>query len=184
LFTDEAFKGLKAAADDPEGVTFTRLLAFFLQMGMNGLMLYWMKGSMLEAAASNGIVKQPPKLSPNFTEPESQIISEVIEFKNSKAFLEIQKAHVEQRTVEVEFNGMKVLYQHDYTHSEGFGLGPNEFMIGPRAFLSNEELAKTLLHERFRNHQDPHTTLRVGESTIFTKNAFNFAEEAYNHVLK
>ncbi len=45
VFTTEAFEGLKAAADDPEGATFTRLLGFFLQMGMNGLMLYGMHSS-------------------------------------------------------------------------------------------------------------------------------------------
>ncbi len=55
VFTEEAFKGLEAAADDPEGVTFTRLLAFFLQMGMNGLMLYGMKGSMMEAAGGKEV---------------------------------------------------------------------------------------------------------------------------------
>jgi hypothetical protein len=52
VFSHEAFEGLKAAADDPEGVTFMRLLAFFLQMGMNGLMLYGMKGSLAEAAGA------------------------------------------------------------------------------------------------------------------------------------
>ncbi len=57
VFTKEAFEGLKAAADDPEGVTFTRLLAFFLQMGMNGLMLYGMKGSMLEAAGAKKLTQ-------------------------------------------------------------------------------------------------------------------------------
>ena len=67
VFTTEAFEGLKAAADDPEGVTFTRLLGFFLQMGMNGLMLYGIKGSMLEAKGAkdlgelHGGVKGPTK---------------------------------------------------------------------------------------------------------------------------
>ncbi len=59
VFSHEAFEGLKAAADDPEGVTFMRLLAFFLQMGMNGLMLYGMKGSMMEVAGGKGSASKP-----------------------------------------------------------------------------------------------------------------------------
>jgi hypothetical protein len=43
MFTKEAFEGLYAAAKEPEGVTFQRLLGFFLQMGMNGLMLLSIK---------------------------------------------------------------------------------------------------------------------------------------------
>ncbi len=52
VFTNEAFNSLKEYAHDPEGITFTRLLGFFLQMGMNGLMLYGIKSSMLEAAGA------------------------------------------------------------------------------------------------------------------------------------
>jgi hypothetical protein len=59
VFTKEAFEGLEAAADDPEGVTFTRLLGFFLQMGMNGLMLYGMRGSMMEAAGAPALERAP-----------------------------------------------------------------------------------------------------------------------------
>jgi hypothetical protein len=59
VFTKEAFAALGEAADDPEGMTFTRLLAFFLQMGMNGLMLYGMRGSMREAAGMGGGAGRP-----------------------------------------------------------------------------------------------------------------------------
>ncbi|MEY3444066.1 MAG: hypothetical protein RLZZ519_2347 [Bacteroidota bacterium] len=52
VFSKEAYEGLRDAANDPEGITFTRLLGFFLQMGMNGLMLYGVKGSAMEATGA------------------------------------------------------------------------------------------------------------------------------------
>ena len=54
--SQEAFKGLKAAADDHEGVTFTRLLGFFLQMGMNGLILKGIRWAAIKLARAGKAV--------------------------------------------------------------------------------------------------------------------------------
>jgi hypothetical protein len=63
LFTQDALSQLQeAAAQDPEGKeAFPRLLAFLLQMGMQGVMLIGMKHTMLEAAGLGELKAAVPK---------------------------------------------------------------------------------------------------------------------------
>jgi hypothetical protein len=57
VFTAEAFEGLTVSAHDPEGVTFTRLLGFFLPMGMNGLMLFGMREVDARGCGDEGVAR-------------------------------------------------------------------------------------------------------------------------------
>jgi hypothetical protein len=54
VFTKDAFTSLGQAAKDPDGLTFERLMGFFLQMGMNGVMLYGV-GRQLRGSAKDGL---------------------------------------------------------------------------------------------------------------------------------
>lgn len=50
--------------------------------------------------------------------------------------------------------------------------------MGPKAFKSEIELKKTILHERYRNVFDPKTSLGSEAASNATMNTANFADRA------
>lgn len=102
----------------------------------------------------------------------------------SPEFAAIRTAHEEGKAVEVTINGTKVLYEPDLPAS-GFTLfGEHGFVIGPQAFTSESELAKTVAHESYRLATSQSAGGVSGPmATDETQAAFNFAEKTWKFVM-
>lgn len=100
VFTQEAFEGLHATAHDPEGPTFTRLLGFLLQLGMNGLMLYGMKGSMAEAAGAKSLTGEGAALKRQLAEEGNDVAANESEIAKGEELIDgmaLQEMHREAK---------------------------------------------------------------------------------------
>lgn len=124
---------------------------------------------------------------PGFTLAENAVIQEVRTMMASTEFAAIREAHAAGRTIEVRIGQRPVIYQHDLTYSEAMTLsGEGGFVLGPKAFKSEAELTKTLLHETYRLHTSSvlGKAVDVGQSvaTSETGATFDFAERAFKAV--
>lgn len=77
---------------------------------------------------------------------------------------------------------MEVQYQHDFTYAEAFNNERIGWTMGPKAFVSQKELIKTMLHERYRNVFDPKTNLSGDAAKKATKSTFDFESEPYKEI--
>lgn len=106
---------------------------------------------------------------------------------NSAQMAEIRIAQTASQALETEVNGVTILYQPglpaDVSAMTLFG--ENGFILGARAFSSEEELAKTLLHESYRLASS--TSAAAGVSSQLasseTEAAFQYAQAFYHWVL-
>lgn len=69
---------------------------------------------------------------------------------NSPEFETIRRAHQEGKAVEVVIDGKTIVYEPDLPASGLSLFGEEGFVIGPQAFTSEAELAKTVAHESHR----------------------------------
>ncbi|MQA80210.1 MAG: hypothetical protein GEV10_17280 [Streptosporangiales bacterium] len=99
-------------------------------------------------------------------ETEWPIVASANEIYRSPAMDELRAAYAANRPTVVEFAGRTVQYEPDLPAS-GMTFG-DAFLLGPRAFSSEGELAKTVLHGYgaiIRHCADPHNTPWVNAST-------------------
>ena len=136
-------------------------------------------------AAANGldeIVLASNSQRPGFSAMENSIIDDMAGFYKSPEFQKLREAHKMGKTTTVNYNGVEVQYQADFTYAEAFNHGRSGWTMGPKAFRTELELKKTILHERFRNVADPKTGVGAAEATQATKNTANFADRAAEYI--
>ncbi len=122
---------------------------------------------------------------PGFTQLESKVIFEARGIIDSSQLQKIIDAHNSGVGVTVNINGRLIQYEPDLPASGMTMFGEDGFLIGNEAFISNEELGKTILHELHRLNTSQSTSGVTGDlANNETQNAFNFAERAYEELNK
>ncbi len=136
---------------------------------------------------NSGTAQQPRTTQPvaggNIGAIEQQIVAEVRTILESNHLQTIRNAHRTGESVTVNIGGRIIQYEPGLPGSGMTMFGENGFLIGPRAFASEEELIKTLLHELHRLNTSSVATGGGVSSAVAadeTRAAFNFAENAYN----
>lgn len=136
-----------------------------------------------------------------FTRAESKVISEAGIFYKSDALKLIRQAHLEGKPVKIQFDGKTIQYEPSLPMTEGYSamtisptqldpitlkpMGESGWIFGPRAFMTEVELKKTILQEMHRlNFSDivKGTGADKDVAAWTTKNAFEFAEEGAQHL--
>lgn len=119
------------------------------------------------------------KANSSLSETEKSIAEESHEILNSFEFEKITNGFNNKTPVQIEINGRTISYD-DAPFSGMTWFEKNGFNIGREAFISEEELIKTVLHEM---HRLKTSVLRgsgsASEVTRETQAAFDFAEMAY-----
>jgi hypothetical protein len=121
-----------------------------------------------------------------FTAAETAVIREAQSVMGSSRFATIRAAHAAGNNATVTIGGRVIQYQADFTYAEAMTLGREGFVMGPRAFVSEAETARTVLHELHRLHMS--SVVRTGTASAAsaaqtTRDAWSFAEEAWRIVL-
>ncbi|MGW6421023.1 polymorphic toxin-type HINT domain-containing protein, partial [Streptomyces sp. NPDC055055] len=111
---------------------------------------------------------------------ERQILQQAQSIMNSPEFAKIRQAHAAGVFTEISVGGVGVLYEPGLP-SSGFTLfSENSFVMGPVAFQSEAETAKTLLHESHRLATSKVAGgVSAGLVSSETDGAFDFANKAY-----
>jgi hypothetical protein len=131
------------------------------------------EGDGLSGAASTGL-----------SEAEQGIATGAKDIFHSPEFEAIQQAHASGQATEVEINGVKVLYEPELPASGMTLFGEHGFIVGPEAFQSEEELAKTIAHESFRLATSTSSGGVPGRLVLSeTIDAAAFAEKAWKWIL-
>ncbi|MCA8952139.1 MAG: DUF4157 domain-containing protein [Planctomycetes bacterium] len=117
-----------------------------------------------------------------FTAQETAVIREAQGILSSSEFAAIRAAHQAGETTSVTIGGRLIQYEAEFTYAEAMTLGQEGFVMGPRAFADEAEVAKTLLHELHRLHTS--TVVATGSANATTaaqttRSAFEFAEAAW-----
>ncbi|SHU00062.1 Uncharacterised protein [Mycobacteroides abscessus subsp. bolletii] len=86
-----------------------------------------------------------------FSGAELSIFNDAAQIYNSSAFNQIRQAFKDGVAKEVNIGGYKVLYEPSLP-TEGFSLASegHAFVMGPKAFLNEAEIASTIAHEAYR----------------------------------
>ncbi len=122
------------------------------------------------------------KLSSNttLTTIEKSIAEESHQILNSSEFKKITDGFANKMPIQIEINGRTISYD-DAPFSGMTWFEKNGFNIGREAFVSEEELIKTVLHEM---HRLKTSTLRgtgtAAQVTQETKAAFDYANKTLN----
>ncbi len=124
-------------------------------------------------------------LRATFTASERAIIREASAMLGSAEFAAIRAAHAAGQSITVNIGGRVVQYEAGLTFSQAMTLSEvNGFVIGPRAFSSSLETAKTVSQELFRLESGTLGYAQAGGyATEATAAAFEFAEQAGKFVL-
>ncbi len=130
------------------------------------------------AAAAADIVE-------GFSAAETVVIREAQGILGSSEFATIRAAHAAGETTSVTVGGRLIQYQADFTYAEAMTLGREGFVMGPRAFVSEAEATRTVLHELHRLNFS--SVVATGEASAAaagqtTRAAWTFAEEAWQAV--
>ena len=91
-----------------------------------------------------------------FSPTESRIVEELKKIYESPQMDVLRKAHAEKRAIQVEIEGQLILYEPD-APVEGMTVD-GALLIGPKAFVSEREIARTIGHELYR--------LRTGQTGV------------------
>jgi hypothetical protein len=120
-----------------------------------------------------------------FSAAERALISEARALLSSAGFAEIRAAHAAGQNAIVNIGGRTVQYEATYTYSQAMTIGEaNAFVLGPRAFASPLETAKTIGHELFRLQSGTLGYAEAGQySRVATDAAYGFAERAGSYIL-
>jgi RHS repeat-associated protein len=95
----------------------------------------------------------------------------------------LRAAHTAGRSAEVQVGGVNIVYEPGLNASGMTLFGERGFVLGREAFGSNDELAKTVLHELYRlGTSESASGLSAGLASVETKSAAQFANE-YSWVL-
>jgi hypothetical protein len=123
-----------------------------------------------------------------FSPTESAIITEVRQMLSSQEMATLRAAQAAGRDCTVRIGGRYLQYDPGFTYAEAFAdFEGNGFTLGPKAFRSEAELTKTLLHETHRlvtsnigrGAVPAGASSMQGVVTTETQSAFDFAERAY-----
>ena len=150
-----------------------------------------MIGSMLGYVASMWVLWEPAVVATSggiagFSQVESEIIYEARTILQSSNFKAIEQAYEAGKPVVVRIGGRIIQYEPGLP-TEGISMfGKNGFVIGPKAFVSYLEVAKTVLHELYRLATSQSQVIGVTAELAAqeTKAAYEFAERAVEFALK
>jgi hypothetical protein len=126
-----------------------------------------------------------------FSPTESAVITEVRGMLSSQEMATLRAAQAAGRDCTVRIGGRYLQYDPNFTFAEAFAdFEGNGFTLGPKAFRSEAEFTKTLLHETHRlvTSDIGRGALPAGASSMQdvvateTQAAFDFAERAFNAV--
>lgn len=104
---------------------------------------------------------------------------------NSPELGALRSAHGSGVSAEVNIGGSVIRYEPSYSGSGMTMFGDDGFILGRHAFSSQEELAKTLLHENYRLGYSQVPGIGANGDLVAkeTGNAFDFAEMYFGHLL-
>ena len=119
----------------------------------------------------------------NFTSAEQAVLNEVKAILRSPELVVIRQAYIDKVAVSVKVGRRLIQYEPGLPASGMTMFGEDGFLVGREAFVSEEELQKTLLHETYRLHMS-----QIGRGAAASQEgvanetaaAFSFAERAYN----
>ncbi|MER5866773.1 polymorphic toxin-type HINT domain-containing protein [Kitasatospora sp. NPDC002040] len=111
---------------------------------------------------------------------EQQISDEAKAIFSSPEFASIRAGHAAGEVAEISVRGVTVMYEPGLPSSGFTMFGERGFVMGPEAFVSESEAAKTVLHEMHRITTSEVAGGVTGElAADETKAAFNFANKAF-----
>jgi len=115
-----------------------------------------------------------------FSAAERAIIREATSILTSSEFAALRAAHAAGQSLTVNIGGRVVQYEAGWAYAEGMSLAEiNGFLLGPRAFASPAELARTVAHELYRLQSGTLGYAEAGAyATRTTQAAFEFAQRA------
>ena len=136
-----------------------------------------------------------------FNDVESAVINDAIELYNSDALDILRDAFESQIPARLNYNGMTIQFEPGLPSLEGYSaitISPHQldpqtlqplyetgFILGPRAFSTEEELKKTILQELHRiNFSEVFNSGSINPSSAnsTTRDAFQFAEDAFKNI--
>lgn len=120
---------------------------------------------------------------PGFLPVESAIISEVQQMMASPEMEQIRRAYGEGVSLMCGIGGRLIQYEPSLPASGMTLFGEGGFVLGPEALVSEAELIRTCLHERYRL-----ATSQIGRGAAASRSlteaetqaAFGFAQRAYD----
>ena len=130
--------------------------------------------------------------SADFSQPEINILMDVVQILNSSSFNRMRAAYEHGRTTTVRINGVVIVYREDEEHLCGTGImgysfmNPPEFSILCDAWKSRSELIETVAHELHRIRTSTISRngfIGAGDSTIETRNAVDFSKRVSRQLL-
>ncbi|HVT69899.1 MAG TPA: hypothetical protein VHF26_19255 [Trebonia sp.] len=138
---------------------------------------------LITGAVSAGII-----IVPNWLTSSGEITAFVhaAQIYQSPDFEQLRRAYLSGQPAEITVDGTPVLYEPGLPAVQGYKgmtlFGERGFVLGPGAFRSEAELAKTILHECYRlNNSGSFDGVSSGEvARSETDDAFNFAENSYS----
>lgn len=106
----------------------------------------------------------------------------------SPEFEQLRTAYLSEESVEVSINGTTIIYEPSLPAAEGYAgmtlFGENGFVLGPRAFTSEADLARTILHECYRLENSASSEGVSGSmATEETADAHDFAMNSYSALM-
>ena len=117
----------------------------------------------------------------DFTPVEAEAIAEACAIVASAEFDALRRAHRTGQAAEVGIGGRVIVYEPNLpARISGMTLFQEEaFVLGPRAFVSEDETRKTVLHELFRLRSgQAGSGVSSGKISERTVDAHAFAERA------
>jgi len=106
------------------------------------------------------------------TATEFKILADTKLIINSKEFDVIRSAHKNGISAQVTIGGRSIHYEPDFTFGEAMTLhGQGGFLLGPKAFASQQNLNQTVLWELTRLHTQNIGGLTVEQTAIFSQSA-------------
>jgi RHS repeat-associated protein len=112
------------------------------------------------------------------------VVSEASSIYGSRAMARLRAAFAAGEAAEVNVAGRAVLFEPGFPYSGMTLFEEGGFVLGPAAFQSEEELARTLLHELYRlNTSAAAGGVSGGLARAETDAAFDFAKANYQRVV-
>jgi hypothetical protein len=120
-----------------------------------------------------------------FSAAERSVVLEARAILSSSEFAALRAAQQSGQSLTINVGGRTIQYEAGFTYAEAMTLGEvNGFVLGPKAFASPLELARTLSQELFRLQSGTLGYSQAGAyATQATQAAFEFAQRAGAYVL-
>ncbi len=177
---DDGLPQFRCTPEQWRGATRDYALVYMVPGGLKGA-----GGLSRLSSVGRGLLFRSSLMLRGFTAAESALALEARGILNSSEFAAIRAAQAEGRSLTVTIGGRLIQYEPGFTYGQAMTLGQlNGFILGPRAFASNLELARTLAQELFRLRSG---TLGYAEAGAYaseaTQAAFQFAQRVGDYIL-